>query len=409
MSLGLRHSFPSRIAALREHAAAARVGEARVAFLPDFAAGVSENHYRRTFNEDYYLGSGVIGDDALTGSSRTADASASYVLLSTTRRLELASAQASRAAFAANAELAKRAVIRDVARAYLQVVEADALLRLADQDVSRRTRGLEEAQALVRAGKRADFEVLRAEAELASAEASLVDARNGVRLRRAQLAQVVGTELPLEFVTEAPAPPADPRGNRSGAAGARALVSDVMPRRPDVRSAASEAEAAKLGLSRSNRRYLPTLSVYGRYSHTLDPSRFDPFVANLSYGGQLEVRFSDMLANAYRSSSARAEWRIAEVAADQTRVAAALDIERASLELDRAIEVSAATMKSLDAARRNYESTAERYRLGVASQTERVDAETALVEAEVNSAKADVGLRSALWNVRYEMGEPLEQ
>ena len=408
IGLALQYAFPSRIAQFREAAAAARVGEARVAFLPDLSAGLSQNASEREI-KPAFVGTLPRHSDSLQG-----DVTASYVLLNTTRRLDLLTAKVNRQGLAAATEDAKRAVIRDTARAYLNVVQADALLRLAEQDLTRRARHVEETRALVRAGKRADYETLRAEAELATSEASAIEARNGARIARATLAQVVGKELPIGFATEQPPPPADPRKGKSGAEAARAIVADSLVRRPDVRAAGADAEIARLSFARQERRYLPTVSLFARYNRVFEQYNDplddfqSPYDTAFSWGGQLEVRFTDMLANKYRSQAARAEARAARVVEDQTRVAASLEIERASLELDRATEVSAATAKTLDATRRNYEVTSERYRLGVATQTERVDAEAALVEAEVNAAKADVGYRIALWNLRYEMGEPLD-
>lgn len=412
VGLALQYAFPSRIAGFRESAAAARVGEARVAFLPDFSASVSHNASDRFVNQSYTPQGGTAPIQGLPEkvyqNSTDADLSASYVLVSTTRRLDLKAAQALQQGLSASTEDSRRAVVRDTARAYLVVVQADALLRLAEQDLSRRTRHVEETRALVRAGKRADYEILRAEAELATSEASAVEARNGARIARATLAQVVGKELPIGFATETPAPPADPRAGKRGAEAARSIVADSLARRPDVRAAGADAEIARLTFSRVERRFLPTVSVFARYNRLLDLADEDPYAETYVWGGTLEIRFSDMLMNRYRSQAARSEARLARVVEDQTRVAASLEIERASLELDRATEVSAATAKSLDATRRNYESTSERYRLGVATQTERVDAEAALVEAEVNAAKSDVGYRTAIWNLRYEMGETLD-
>lgn len=411
IGMALQYAFPSRIAGFREASAAARVGEARVAFLPDLSASVSRSASERSLNRDSEFFDALTAEqkaDARRGSTFDADASASYLLLSTTRRLDLQAAKVQRSGLAASTDDAKRAVIRDTARTYLLVVQADALLRLANQDVSRRTRHVEETRALVTAGKRADYEVLRAEAELATSEASAVEARNGARIARATLAQVVGKELPLGFSTETPAPPADPRRGKTGYAAAREIVADSLSRRPDVRAAGADAEIARLSFSKTERRYLPTLSVFARYNRLLAPTRDDTYLESYVLGGTFEIRFTDILANRYRGKASRAEVRLARVVEDQTRVAASLEIERASLELDRATEVSAATVKSLDATRRNYESTSERYRLGVATQTERVDAEGALVEAEVNAAKSDVGYRIAIWNLRYEMGEPLD-
>lgn len=410
IGLALQYAFPSRIAGFREAGASARVGQARVAFLPDLSASISRQASERELNDEF----NSFGNSPRHSESTVADFSASYILLNTTRRLDLMSAKVQQRGLSASTEDAKRAVIRDTARTYLLVVQSDALLRLAEQDLTRRTRHVEETKALVRGGKRADYEILRAEAELATSEASAVEARNGARIARATLAQVVGKELPLGFATETPAPPGDPRSGKRGPEAARGIVGDSLARRPDVRAASADAEIARLSFVKAERRYLPTLSVFARYNRYLDryagggADFASPYDSTFTWGGQLEVRFSDMLANRYRSQASRAEVRLARVIEDQSRVAASLEIERASLELDRATEVSAATAKSLDATRRNYESTSERYRLGVATQTERIDAEALLVEAEVNAAKSDVGYRIAIWNLRYEMGETLD-
>ncbi len=403
VALAKRHAFASRISGFREAAADAGVAEARIAFLPDVSGRVSGNAYQQSINPDYVF-AGTIGSGDLRGDSWDADASASYVLLSSTRRLDLAAAKLRRESEAADNDAAKRAVVRDTARAYLQVVGADGRLRLAEQDVARRRRHLEEARALVKAGKRAEFEVIAAEAELATAEATLVETKNAARIARSALAQTVGTELPLDFIAELPPAPQDARSGRD----VPAVVGDALKRRGELRSVEADAAAARIAYERANRHYLPTLSLYANYNRVLDVSERDAFDETISYGGQLQVRFSDMLSNRYRAKASHAESRLANVVADQTRVAISLEVERAVLETDRAVEVLAATEKSLDASRRNYESATERYRLGVATQTERLDAESALVKAEVDAANSRFNYHTALWNLRYEMGEPLD-
>ncbi len=403
IALALRHAFPARIASEREAAARARVGEARTAFLPDLSASVAGNAYQRMLNPDYVYGAGI-DDEELSGEAFDADLTASYVLLSSTRRLDLKAATLGLARSSAANETARRQVVRDVARAYLRVVEADAVLHLARQDLLRREQHRNESRALIAAGKRADYELIRAEAGVAASEASRVEASNGARVARSTLMQVIGHELPADFAIASPPPPVDPRAGRA----ADELVRSALARRADLRAAEVDAAAVRVDRARVDRRFLPTLSLYARYNRVLDASRFDAFDRSTSYGGRLDVQFSDLFTNAYRAKGARAEVRAAEIAADQTKVAISLDLERALLDVDRAAELMAALDKSRQAARRNYESTAERYRLGVATQTERIDAEVALAEAELDAAKADVGHRIANWNLRYEMGEPLE-
>lgn len=416
VNLALTHAFSARIASYREASASAKVGEAWVAFLPDVTGVVVDNAYQNTVNSNYV---GLkppptpgatpfpIPSSELHGTQTEADINAQYVLLSSTRRLNLKAAQLARDSQRNQTENARRQVIRDTARAYLQVVQADALLRLADQDVARRRQHLDEASALVKAGKRAEYEVIRAEADLAASEASLVDAKNQARVARSTLAQTVGTSLPLDFAAEPPAPPVDPRKQKPREAQAD-MIQNSLQKRPDVESAEYDATAAQVGVEQQRRAYLPSLSLFARYTKYPSPASTDLIDSSWTYGGQLTIRFSDMLTNAYRERDARAQAHLQAVVADQTRVAVSLDVERAMLEVDRATEVQASQQKALDAAQRNYDSVAARYHLGVATQTEQIDAEAALVEVETNAAKADIALRTALWNLRYEMGEPLD-
>ncbi|HVO32038.1 MAG TPA: TolC family protein [bacterium] len=402
VGMALQHAFSARIAEYKETSADAKVAEARVAFLPDLSADYSENRY-----DDSLRGIARAAGVSSSGRETEADLNAQYTLISSTRRLNLKAAQLARESQQGQTESAKRQVIRDTARAYLQVVQADALLHLAEQDVARRQRHREEAEALVKAGKRAEYEVIRADADLAAAEAQRVDAKNAARTARSTLAQTVGAALPLDFVAESPAPPVDPRTEKKSQV-APELIRDSLNRRADVKAAEDDAESARVGVERQRRAYLPTVSLFARYTKYPNPGPTDFVDSQFMYGGQITIRFSDMLTNAWRERDARAQARLQAVVADQTRVAVSLDVERAMLEVDRAVEVKASVEKSLAAAQRNYETAAERYRLGVASQTEQIDAEVTLVSAEADAAKADVGLRTALWNLRYEMGESLD-
>jgi outer membrane protein TolC len=406
--LALNHAFSARIATYREASAAARVGEAQVAFVPDFSASLNDSGYSRYPNPNYiYTPPGGIPKNERYGKSLQADLNANYVLLNTTRRLDLQAAQLTRESQGKSTEAAKRTVVRDTARAYLQVVQSDALLRTAEQDVTRRQHHKDEANALVRAGRRAEYEVIRADADLAAGEANLIEVKNNVKISRSTLAQVIGTALPLDFVATSPAPPVDPRTTRAGES-ADQMISASVKARPDVQAAQDDADVAHIGYNRSNRAFFPSLSLYARYSKFPTPAGIDAVDSSFTYGALLEIRFSTVLNNLYATKDTLAQAHLQAVVADQTRVAVSLDVERAMLELDRYAEVKAATMKSLEAARRNYETAAERYRLGVATQTEQVDAESGLVDAEVNAVKSDVGYRTALWNLRFEMGVSLD-
>ena len=403
VALAQSHSFAVREAALNVDAAQAGLAERATDFLPRVSASVTANGFNQTLNPNYFtpVDPTLLN---LSGESYSTDVGVSYGLLSSTRRLNWRREQALTRGSRDSFEAAKRRLVRDVASGYLSVVEADSLARLAVEDAKRRDNALLEARGMVEAGRRAEFEILRAEAENAAARARVLDAENNQRVARAELSRVVGVRLGQQFRTTFPAAPEVP----ALPASAEARRSRVLANRPEVRASAQETLAARLSQNAASRTYLPTLGLFANYRRDLAPRETDLTIESFSYGASLSVVFGDQAATVWRVRGARARALSAITRADRLKYELEVEAQRAQLNYEYAIKDREAREQALVASRRAFESTAERYRLGVATQTERIDADAALAQAESDDTRSQVALAKALWEVRYALGESVE-
>ncbi|MEO6055450.1 MAG: efflux transporter outer membrane subunit [Gemmatimonadales bacterium] len=297
--------------------------------------------------------------------------------------------QASRADVEA-VEASRRAtvltLVSDVATAYLQLVELGQEEAIAERTLASRRRTLALARERFAQGVISALDVHQFEAEVAVPAASLAQARRERSRREHQLATLAG-RLPFDI-------PAD-----SGLAAAveRVRVPDSIPgallgRRPDVQAAERSyaASVARVGAAQAAR--LPTVSITGNYgsqaTNTGDLFTGNTEVYQLQGGIRVPLFTGGRLANQARAAEARAE---------QAR----LQFEGAVLEAFReASDALVAVRTSRDqrdaqasqvAALRQAAELAElRYRGGVASYLEVLDAQRGLFSAELGLSQAQL-------------------
>lgn len=402
VEIALRQNFGAREARASAAEARAQAGVAATAFLPRFSASVGASGYRQFLNPDYVLP--VDPNIDLTGTSYSTSVDMSYALLTSTRRLNWQQSKLNAEASQLSYEATRRKLIRDVAMAYLDVLEADSQARLAGEDLKRRQNGRNEAAELAKAGRRAQYEVLQAEAEEAAAAARNVAATNKKRVSRAVLAHILGQPLHFDVGVKMPDKPEAPQAKAFDPE----LAATVARKRPEGRMSQATAQAAVLAHRASKRSYFPTLGLFAGYRRDLDPSNTQITIESLDYGASLSVAFSDQAATLWRVRAARASEERQAAAADVIRTDLLAAAQNAILDHEGAIEDFDARKRARDAARRAFEVAVERYRLGVASQTDRIAAEATLAQAESDYTTSEINLSRSIWELRYALGETME-
>lgn len=289
------------------------------------------------------------------------------------------SARADYLATVAGARAFQLSLIREVANAYLASLEARERLQLAQATVDSRREGLRIAQRRLDSGVTSALDYAQAETLLTQAETELA----ALKLSQAQsdnlLASLIGA--PFTGTLPDPIPLADQGRAEALAAG---IPSELLTTRPDIVAAEERLRGARANIGAARAAFLPSISLTGSYGYA--SSELDDLVGEdgltWSYGPSISLPLFDF--GRRRANLDVAKAREIQAIADYERTIQESFREVADALAGRqflAEQVSAQERATL-AQRRLAELARTRYREGVVSYLEVLDAERSLFSAE---------------------------
>jgi outer membrane protein TolC len=301
-------------------------------------------------------------------------------------------ARADAAAAAADVSVAQADLRLEVARAFWAVVTARAAVDVVDQGVARSQAHVAEVRQRFNAGLVPPNEIASAEAQESRSRMLAIEARNQRDVAMADLGRLVGLAPgdPVEPIAVLDAP-------ATSVSGFDALVAAARESRDERRALERRLEAATDLRTAAAAQRLPTLAIAGGVDYARPNPRIFPRadVWDDSWDASISMRWS--------------LWDGGRTAADVAQAAAGIEVARQRLaEFDsvlgvevrqRALDLEsgrAAVAAATDAVRAASEArrvVAERYQAGVIAQIEVLDAEYALLQAELDRTRALAGVR----------------
>jgi len=301
-------------------------------------------------------------------------------------------ARADAAAAASDVAVAQADLRLEVARAFWAVVTARAAVDVLDQGVARSQANVADVRQRFTAGLIPPNEVASAEAQESRARMLAIEARNQRDVATADLARLVGRapgeDVEPVAVLDAPA---------TSVSGLDALVAGARESRDERRALERRLESSTDLRSAAAAGKLPTLSVAGGVDYARPNPRIFPRADRWedSWDASINMRWS--------------LWDGGRTAADVAQAAGGIEAARQRLaEFDsvlavevrqRALDVAsgrAAVAAAGDAVRAAAEArrvVGERYQAGVIAQIEVLDAEYALLQAQLDRTRALAGVR----------------
>jgi multidrug efflux system outer membrane protein len=370
----------SAVARIREFRA--DVGIARSGLFPAITANASATRSRVAFSS--------FPPSTFNALRATADLAWELDFWGRTRR----GVEAARADLGAQ-EAAQRAVllslVSDVASGYLSLLELDQERAIAERTLGARQSILGLARQRFRQGVISELDVRQFEAQVAVPAAALAQAERARAQGEHRLSVLLGE-----------APRAIPRGPSLADAVAALSVPDSLPatligRRPDVQQAerAYAAATARIGAAQAAR--LPTFSITGSYGtqavNTSTLFTSDRQIYQIQGGVSVPLFTGGRLSNQTEAARARAEQ--ARVQYEQGVLVALQEAGDALAGVRTARDETAAQQTQAQALRRAVELADRRYRAGVASYVEVLEAQRSLFDAELGLSRAQLGQLSA--------------
>ncbi len=317
-----------------------------------------------------------------------------------------------------SAELARRnadAVAQDFSRdqaelaytvksAYWGLFKAQESKKVIDQNVEQMKAHLSDVQNLFAQGIVTKNEVLKVEVQLSNAQVLQLDAENNVRLAMIGLNNTLGTPLGTEIVLAS--------GIEEGAEqppDLGVLIEKAMAQRPELKSMDNRIRAGEAGVSLARSGWFPQIYLVGNYYYARPNQRIIPTLD--AFRDTWDVSLSVSLdvwnwgATIDQTRQAQAELAQAEDGLAQMRDGITLEVTQSYLTLKQSRERIAVAEKGVSQGEENYRITDEKFKAGLALNSDLLDAEVALLQARWNYLQAVVDRQLAEARLQKAVGE----
>lgn len=288
-----------------------------------------------------------------------------------------------------------RAVL-DTAQAYYDAVLADRFVAIAEATLDQAEQTLADVRLNFEAGARPEFDLLRARVTVDAARPAVIRERTARSLAYLRLKQLLDVPEREALVLTSPL--------EAEQASARAEAQSVLAAHPAgeraaVRQARLTLRSTDAAVTGARAGYLPSLDATMTYGRVAYPDDLTPgwseFRTNWVAGISLSWTLFDGLRTSGSVQSAEAAREEAAINLRRARKAAAFELAEARQQLDRARAVFDASASAVEQARRAHEIATLRYREGVSTQLELLDARLQFEQAEVERARAARDLQVA--------------
>lgn len=394
----LCHDPRTRQAWAESRLQAARLGLARAAYLPTLNATLSRARTGQSIGQ----GGSTARND---GATRIAQLELGWNLFDFGQReANVESARQTLQAAVASQDLGVQTVFLDAANAYFALLAAQGELAVAREVERINLQSFMAAEAKHAAAVGDLTSKLQTQTAFAQAILARVRAEGAVRNAQGRLAVSVG-ESPARPLTvdadDARLPDTD------FVKGIGEMLEMAQQAHPELRAARARLEAARARSNAAGRAYLPTLSLSASRSHTgRDYTSAVPDIAqrDSSVALQLAVPIFDGFAKHYQVRAAEADVDLARADLKSVEQRVALEVWQAFQSLQSETEALASTEKLLGFATKSLEVAQGRFKAGVGSTLELLEAQRAMADAAQQRINALANWRATRLRLATSLG-----
>jgi outer membrane protein len=308
----------------------------------------------------------------------------------------VASAHLSEQAEGQNALATKEQILLAVDEAFYEVLQASAVLKVAQETVSARQSLSDQITALAKSKLKSDLDASFANVNLAQAELLLLDAQNNEQSALASLSAILGYPSLQGFELVENVEPLNPPSSNIDA-----LIGDAFAKRPEILALIYEYLSQEKLHDAQRDQLFPTISALG--SVGVAPVRNDHLS---NWYGAVGVNVTIPVFNGFRftaqahEADLRAQATQQEIADLRNRIGR--DVRTAWLSANTAYNRLGVAQQLLDQSKRALDLAQTRYNLGLGSIVELSQAQLQETQAEISEAQAGYSYRLALSLLRYQ-------
>ena len=293
-------------------------------------------------------------------------------------------------------------VITNVQLAYFAFLQARSVVTVNEEAVKQAARHLTQAKAFYSVGRRPQFDVTRAEVDLANANVNMIRARNGLSVARVQLDNAMGIHPAHPYALT------DSLGTTPVSLNLDSVRAIAAEHRPDILSAQARLSGFQGLVSAARSQHLPTLSANGSYNWSGFDIRFENGIGGLypRWIAGLTVTLPIFQGFGINAQVEQAE-ASAELAQANLRTLTQnimVEVEQAYLGVAEAQERMGATTKLVEQAEQNLNLAERQYAAGVGTALDVTDAQLTRSNAQITNIQAIYDYNSSLARLQRAIG-----
>ena len=309
----------------------------------------------------------------------------------------VASAKDSRSAAGADRQATEADLRLEIATAYWSLATARANVTVLEQAVERADASVSDAKARVDAGFRPPSDQRSTEAERAHESVELIEARHAAALAEIVLDRLTGLDLGQPIALASAVEQPDAAATDLSRQGVADLIARARQSRPELDALRRQAEALDLSGAAARSSTKPTVgasaSVEPARPNQLFVPRSDQWKTSWNVGVNVNWALWDGGRARAEAAASTAQADAVRLQADDLAASVAVDVRRCLLDLDSDRAAVQAAADAVAAATEAHRVVAERFRAGVATSTDVLDAETALLQASLEQTRLAAAAR----------------
>ena len=302
-------------------------------------------------------------------------------------------------------------LVFDVITAYWNFYRAIKVEEVIRQSVEQMSEHLKDAKNLSQQGLATDADVMKVEVQLSDVKVKQLEARNAIRLASMALNSLIRNSLETEIA------PSDTPAISQDASVAllnenlSKLQSLACERRPELKSMQLRRDMSSAGVTAAKGGWYPQICFAANYDYAKPNQRIlppkDEWDGTWDVGVTFQWNIWDWYATGHQTAQAEAALRQSEAGITQLNDAVTLDVAQQYFNAQTAMEKVDVALGGMEQAQESYRMTSEKYKNGLTSNTEMLDAEIALLQARLTHTQAIVDCTLAMARLKKAVGENL--
>ncbi len=300
-------------------------------------------------------------------------------------------------------------LVFDVITAYWTFYRAIKVEEVIRQSVEQMSEHLKDARNLSQQGLATDADVMKVQVQLSDAKVKQLEARNAIRLTSMALNSLIRNPLETEIMpSDTPAISQDEAGTFLDE-NLTKLQTLALERRPELKSMQLQRDMSNAGVIAAKGDWYPQIFFAANYDYARPNQRIippkDQWDGTWDVGITFQWNVWDWYATGHQIAQAEAVLRQSEAGVTQLNDAVVLDVAQQYYNAQTAKEKVSVAYGGMEQAQESYRMNSEKYKNGLTSNTEMLDAEIALMQAKLTHTQAVVDYAIAAARLKKAIGE----